>query len=463
MKKTKITQIKEEQKKPKPHLDDLVPEYREKTAFDLLADIQHHTDNEKIDAEHGKYLYEMEMTRRLKKAKMKGQKIEVSLQIFQALMRHADIKILHNQMTHRIEIKSDNFKAIEVLGLAEEQRILLIKEVCRMFNFPTHPVLEYIKLSATPYHPVREWLDDVEWDGVNRFDALFETLNCTNENQELAKQFLWKWSLQAIRAIMDERGHASELVLVLIGKQGDGKTRWIRNLAPDDFIKTGLFLNPQNKDSVLEANTTWINELGEIDGMTRKVDHANFKAFLSKTDDYIRRPYAVTEERIPRKSVFCGSVNGNSFLVDDTGNRRFLVLECDAIKYDHSVNMAQYWKEVWHEAKSTLQEHWLNAEEMEQQAEESNKYRMLDPIVQNFQQNEHLLIGEGFYAKEIIEITSEIDKGRITQHQCKIIKQHLLRHGWIDKPCGSGKYLLVKPKDKPSKKLSSVKNEPMPF
>ena len=88
---------------------------------------------------------------------------------------------------------------------------------------------------------------------------------------------------------------------------------------------------------------------------------------------------------------------------------------------------------------------------------------MLDPIVQNFQQNEHLLIGEGFYAKEIIEITSEIDKGRITQHQCKIIKQHLLRHGWIDKPCGSGKYLLVKPKGKPIKKLSSVKNEPMPF
>ena len=50
------------------------------------------------------------------------------------------------------------------------------------------------------------------------------------------------------------------------------------------------------------------DELGEFDGMTRKVDHANLKAFLSKTDDYLRRPYAVVEERIPRKSVFGATV-----------------------------------------------------------------------------------------------------------------------------------------------------------
>ena len=449
--------------KPKPHISELVRDYKKQDANQLLQEIRHYVDAEKCDGKHAVYIYKEEIIRRLKECKEDNKKPEVSLDVFRVLMDFAEVQILHNQMTHRIEIKSDNFSSVEVLGLAEEQRLYLVKEICRRFNFPTHPVLEYIKLSATPYHPVRDWLDGIEWDGVNRFDALFETLNCKNENQELAKQFLWKWSLQAVRAIMDDKGHASELVLILIGEQGAGKTRWIRNLVPEDFIKTGLFLNPQNKDSVLEANTAWINELGEIDGMTRKVDHANLKAFLSKTDDYIRRPYAVVEERIPRKSVFFGSVNGNSFLVDDTGNRRFLILEVDEMDYMHDVNIDQYWKEVWHQARFKTQTHWLDKEEMQQQAEESNKYRMLDPIVQNFQQNECLLTGDEFFAKEIIEITSEIAQGKITQHQCKIIKQHCLGSGWTEKRVGSNRYLLVKPKDEPVKGLTSIKKEPMPF
>lgn len=455
----KITTKETKKEKPKPHISEIVRDYKKQDAGELLEEIRHYVDKGDCEGKHAVFIYKEEIIRRLKECKEDNKKPEVSLDVFRVLMDFAEVKILHNQMTHRIEIKSDKFSSVEVLGLAEEQRLYLVKEICRKFNFPTHPVLEYIKLSATPYHPVRDWLDGIKWDGVNRFDPLFETLNCKNENQELAKQFLWKWSLQAVRAILDDKGHASELVLVLIGDQGHGKTRWVRSLVPEEFLKTGLFLNPQIKDSVLEANTSWINELGEIDGMTRKVDHANFKAFLSKTDDWIRRPYAVAEERIPRKSVFCATVNNNSFLVDDTGNRRFLILECGEINYEHSVDIGQYWKEVWHEARNTLQEHWLDAEEMKQQAEESNKYRMLDPIVQNFQHNEHLLIGDEFFAKEIIQVTSDIPQGKITQHQCKIIKQHVLREGWEEKRIGSNKYLLVKPYTG----LSSVKNEPIPF
>ena len=450
---------KEKIEKPKPLIGELVSDYRELSTEDLFNAIRY----KNVDEKHKVDIFTREIERRLEDCKKKGKKPEVCLRTFQILMAHLEVDILHNQMTHRIEIKSEDFESIESLGLAEEQRYLLVRELCRSYNFPVSLVDEYIKLSAVPYHPARDWIYSVEWDFKNRFDELFETLDCKNENQELAKQFLWKWSLQAVRAIKDDKGHASELVLILIGEQGAGKTRWIRSLVPEEFLKTGLFLNPQIKDSVLEANTAWINELGEIDGMTRKVDHANFKAFLSKTDDYIRRPYALVEERIPRKSVFFGSVNGNSFLVDDTGNRRFLVLECGDINYNHNIDVQQYWREVAIEAQFTTQTHWLDKEEMKQQAEESNKYRMLDPIVQNFQQNECLLTGDEFFAKELIEITSEIPQGKITQHQCKIIKQYCLSSGWTERKVGSGRYLLVKPEDESDKGLSSTKKEPLPF
>jgi len=443
----KITQIK---KKPNqiPSFKDVITDYKKLTSGQLLEKISYLVSYQRHDPENLTSLYHFEIERRLTQARKDGKKPEVSLNMFRELMRLTKVNILQNMMTHRIEIKSEKFKSIEVMGLAEEQRVLLVKEVCRQYNFPANLALEYIKLSAEPYHPVIDWIMEKPVDGKDRFEDLFETLNCHNENQELAKTYLWKWSLQAVRAAMGDKGQASELVLILKGRQAAGKTMWFRSLAPEDFIKTGLYLNPNNKDSVVEANTAWINELGEFDGMTRKVDHANLKAFLSKTDDYLRRPYAVVEERIPRKSVFGATVNNESFLVDDTGNRRYLVLEVDDINHTHNIDMQLYWRQVWERAKrsKTTEPHWLSAEELIQQQDQSEKYRMLDPIIQNFQHNESQLYGEEFFVKEIINLTSEIDIGKVTGHQCKIMKQHLMGIGWTEKRIGKNQYRLVRGK-----------------
>jgi predicted P-loop ATPase len=446
----KITPIKE---KPRSlaSFKGVIEDYKKLSSSELLNKIASLIHYDKHDAENLQYLYHQEMKKRLEQARKDGKRPEVSLHVFREIMRIAEIEIFQNMMTHRVEIKSKNFKSIEVPGLAEEQRYLGIREVCREFNFPANLALEYIKLSVEAYHPVINWIKEKPVDGIDRFDDLFDTLNCRNENQELAKSYLWKWSLQAVRAAIGDKGQASELVLILKGVQAAGKTMWFRSLAPDDFVKTGLYLNPSNKDSVLEANTAWINELGELDGMTRKVDHANLKAFLSKTDDYVRRPYAVVEERIPRKSVFGATVNTESFLVDDTGNRRYLVLEVDNVDHDHKIDMQLYWRQVWECAKraKSSEPHWLSAEELIQQQDQSEKFRMLDPIIQNFQHNESDLLGEEFFVKDIIVKTSEIDQGKITGHQCKIMKQHLMSIGWTEKRIGKNQYRLVRGKGEP--------------
>ena len=296
-----------------------------------------------------------------------------------------------------------------------------------------------------PYHPAEDWIMSKDWDGQNRFEEFFATLRCKNENQELAKQFLWKWSLQAVRAILGEDGKSSELVLVLHGIQHAGKTRWFRSLAPDGMVKTGLQLNPNNKDSVLESNTAWINELGELDGMTRKTDHANLKAHFSKDYDYIRRPYGIVEERIPRKSVYGATVNDNSFLVDDTGNRRYLVMEVTDIDHSHNVDMQQYWREVWHEAIRNDTPHWLSKEEIESQNTLNERFRTVHPIIQNLQEMEDKLLDKEYQVKQIIVETSELEKAKITPHQCKLVKQYLLSNGWSERSIGKNQYVLVNP------------------
>ena len=440
--KTKIKKV--------PFLREIVPDYKRLTLDELLDKCRDNIERHGYDTTEVLELYQQEASNRLDEWKEEGKKAEATLNVFQALCRKCEISIRYDRMTHRIEIDCPHFRNLEVMGQAEEQRYLLVKEVCRQFNFPTNLALEYIKLSCVPYHPAEDWIMSKDWDFTKRFEEFFATLRCKNENQELAKQFLWKWSLQAVRAILGEDGKSSELVLVLHGIQHAGKTRWFRSLAPDGMVKTGLQLNPNNKDSVLESNTAWINELGELDGMTRKTDHANLKAHFSKDYDYIRRPYGIVEERIPRKSVYGATVNDNSFLVDDTGNRRYLVMEVDDIDHSHNVDMQQYWREVWHEAIRNDTPHWLSKEEIESQNTLNERFRTVHPIIQNLQEMEDSLLEKEYLVKTIIAETSDIEKARITPFQCKIVKQYLLSNGWTDRPIGNNRYVMVNPNVKSS-------------
>ena len=459
MTKNKITKLNQ---KPKAvqHLHEVIKDYKKLSIRELWHEIAVLGDYKEHDPKELIKLFNNEVSNRFTEWKDKGEKPEINLLSFQCLMRKSDVYIKHNMMTHRVEISCKAFKSIEVLGLAEEQRVLCIKELCREYKFPTYLALEYIKLSTAPYHPVKDWIFSKDWDFTNRFDELFDTLDCKNDDQELAKQFLWKWSLQAVRAILKEEGQASEMVLVLKGDQAAGKTRWFRSLAPNDFVKTGLQLNPTNKDSVLEANTSWINELGELDGITRKSDHANLKAHFSKTDDYIRRPYAVAEERIPRKSVYGATVNSDSFLIDDTGNRRYLVLEVGKINHEHKIDMQQYWHEVYHKAKFNNIPHWLDESELKDQQTLSEKYRMIDPIIQSIQMKEDELTKDEYFVKEIITEMCEIQNPN--SHQCKIVKQYLLGDGWTQRSVGKNKYLLVNPRGATGIRLGVKQNEDTP-
>ena len=373
-------------------------------------------------------------------------KPEVSFINFMYLMNYAEIKIKYNQMTHKLEYIGDVFKNHEIEGLKEEQRLAVIREVCREKKFPLSPVYDYLLMGASKYHPAREWIDEYRWDTEDRLDELFKSLNVKTD-KELAREYLRVWSIQTAKCLVGDRGFASELVLILKGGQGAGKTRWVKSLAPNEFIKTGLQINPKDKDSVLEANSTWINELGEFDGMTRKIDHAILKAYLSRSYDDIRRPYAHTEDRIPRKTSFCATVNNDSFLVDDTGNRRYLVIETGNINPEHGIDMQQYWADFIHQARYVDTKHWLEDDIQELQKKQAEKFRQLDPLCESFLIKKGDLYKKEYFTKELITETSGIDNPN--QHQCKVLKQFLIGElGWEQKSIGQNKYLLVNPEYK---------------
>jgi predicted P-loop ATPase len=433
------------QKKPLEELGEVFPKYEKARIQDVEDALHELVEWEDLDNDKAQDLFNWFVRSRVIDYKAGSRKPEENIHEFLEIMRSEAIKCRYNMMTHREEIICDKWNHNEVIGLAEENRIYQVEETVRKYKFPYKSVKKYLKLGATPYHPVLDWINSKEWDKKDRFEELFNTLNLQNENKELAKVYLWKWSLAGCRAILTQHGFVSENVLILKGDQAAGKTQWLTKLAPLGFVKTGLQLNPANKDSVLEATSVWIAELGEFDGTTTKSATAILKAFLSKRVDNIRKPYGIAEELIPRKTLFCGSVNTESFLVDDTGNRRYWVLEVGEINHTHKIDMQQYWAQAMETAllDKEKQPHWLEKDEMKMQGLESKKFRDLHPLCQKILKVEYQLTAESYDPSAIADL---IDEKSLKPHESKVIKQFMVSEmGWSIRNRGGRQYFLVNP------------------
>jgi predicted P-loop ATPase len=74
-------------------------------------------------------------------------------------------------------------------------------------------------------------------------------------------------------------------------------------------------------------HVAWLLELPEIDNYFNSRNIENFKNLVTTRVDEVRYPYASLPSKLPRRFVFIGTTNRNQFLVDSTGNRRFVPLE----------------------------------------------------------------------------------------------------------------------------------------
>jgi len=431
---------------PLDELAEIVEDYKELKIYDVEDALEELVEWEELTPEKSQYLLKFFVKQRILEYRQGKRKPEEHVLEFIEICEKERIKTMYNMMTHREEIICDRWQHNEVIGLAEENRIYKVEDVLKKYKFPMNSARKYLKLGAIPYHPVLNWINSKKWDGIDRFIPLFTSLGVKNKNQELAKIYFWKWCLSGCRAILTQKGFVSENVLILKAPQGAGKTKFLTRLAPPDCVATGLQLNPNNKDSVLEATSVWIAELGEFDGTTSKNDTAILKAFLSKHVDKIRKPYAIAEELIPRKTIFCGSVNSDTFLVDDTGNRRYWILEIDESDHKHEIDMQQFWAQVMETAVLDEEEHphWLTKEEAKMQDIESKKFRDLHPLCQKILEIESQLINEKYTTQEIA--TEYLEMGTLKPHESKVIKQFMISElGWGLEPRGGRQYFLINP------------------
>ena len=135
--------------------------------------------------------------------------------------------------------------------------------------------------------------------------------------------------------IAAERGAPAQMdtALVLVGKQGAGKSRFFRELCPVPLWHTESSLgNLSGKDAPMQLAAHWIVDMAE-GGSVKANSVEAFKQFMTATFDSFRPPYGRNVVRLPRRNVFAMTVNpdGAGFLRDGTGNRRFWVVEVEGL------------------------------------------------------------------------------------------------------------------------------------
>lgn len=178
--------------------------------------------------------------------------------------------------------------------------------------------------SDQAYHPVRDYLESLSWDGEPRLEALFiDYLGA--EDTPYTRTVTRKAFTAAVARVMHP-GCKYDTMLVLVGKQGRHKSTILAKLGGEWFSDSLRTFG--DKDAMETIQGTWLNEVAEMQAMA-KAEVDAVKMFLSKTSDYYRPAYGRYTTDRPRQCVFFGTTNSKECLVDPSGARRFWVVDID--------------------------------------------------------------------------------------------------------------------------------------
>lgn len=258
--------------------------------------------------------------------------------------------------------------------------------VCILNGMATANLHEFVEMLAeqNPYNPVRDWIVLKPWDGEDRFQALCDTLRTTDEYPDELKAILvTRWLLSAAQAALAKGEFRARGVLTLQGPQGIGKTTWFASLVTEPSLRKEYLLldhhmDGSNKDSIINAITHWMVEIGELDSSFKK-DVARLKGFLTNNCDKLRRPYGRTVAEYPRRTIFAATVNEDRFLIDPTGNSRWWTIAVEGIRHRHDIDMQQ----VFAQAASQLaagEQWWLTHREEKMLADYNARHTSVSVI-----------------------------------------------------------------------------------
>lgn len=225
-------------------------------------------------------------------------------------------------------------------------------------------------------NPINTYFDKLpKWDGTT--DYLTEYLKSVVTTDD--NNFRWafkKWFVAMI-ACANNPDIINHCAIILIGKQGIGKSTWFNNLLPKElkpYFYSGR-INPSDKDTLLHLSECIIIVMEEIGAFT-KAQTESFKELLTKDAIRVRRAYGVFAENYQRIASFVGSTNNRTVLSDITGNRRFLVFEALRFSSTNQCNIDKVYAQGYALYQQGFQ-YWFDLSEIKRVNTINEKYRQI--------------------------------------------------------------------------------------
>lgn len=234
------------------------------------------------------------------------------------------------------------------------------------------------------FHPFKDYFHNLpDWDGADHIDQFMNCIVVESGQEGQWRLYFVRWLIATVATAIemqrdDGKGRAvNHTCIVLVGKQGVGKTNIILSLAPEQLKQymATTQINPNDKDSKVLASEKFIINLDELESSTRE-EIASLKSLMTSQDVSLRKPYARHAEVYPRRASFIGSVNKAMFLTDITGSRRFLTVDVVGIddKMHHDID------QLYAQALSLLRsgaKYWFDGGEIDEIDERNKKYQVV--------------------------------------------------------------------------------------
>ena len=162
---------------------------------------------------------------------------------------------------------------------------------------------------------------------------------------------------------------------ILIGKQNDGKSSFLRFLCPPSLKEYySEVFNPEGKDGLISLCRNFIINLDELTVLA-KTDIDRIKKTFAIDEVNARLPYDKSESILKRIGNFVGSTNNSEFLNDPTGSVRWLCFEIENINWEYSkvVNMDLVYSQAYSLFKSGF-DYKVTPEELAENEKSNEKH-----------------------------------------------------------------------------------------
>lgn len=312
----------------------------------------------------------------------------------------------YNVILGRVEYREK--EAETFIALEDYKTNSMLRELKKAkINVSKSDIMQNVVSDLSPkYDPFKDYFNKLaKWNPEmpDYIKMLADTVKVAEEDRKIWETYLRKWLIATVSCATGK--NTNQTVLVLIGEQGIGKTKWTDRLVPkklNGYYYSG-FINPDDKDTKVNLSECFLINLDELETLNRS-ELGSLKQLITQASIKVRRPYASVPEVLQRRASLLGSVNNLEFLKDETGNRRFLCVEAQSIDYEHTVDLDMVYAQAvylllngekyWFDCKENLEINLHNQKYKVQYEELEYVCKYFEPCLPNEEPEKELTLTE---------------------------------------------------------------------